>query len=88
MQGSQRSVSIPRWHPVSNLEVIDTSLSIGRFQAPWDTFSRVRGAMFIEFLGLELLRLLVAFLSPVFLTGCVRETHCDVATARLVSSRD
>jgi RsiW-degrading membrane proteinase PrsW (M82 family) len=62
-------------HPTLNRHVVGAFLTAVILHALWDTFASVRSATFVEFLGVELVSLLIALASLVLLIRRVHEAR-------------
>jgi RsiW-degrading membrane proteinase PrsW (M82 family) len=62
-------------HATLNWRVLGAFLTVVVLHALWDTFASIKSATFVEFLGVELVSLLIALVSLVLLLRQVREAR-------------
>jgi protease PrsW len=62
-------------HPTLNLRVLGAFFTAVVLHTLWDTFASVKSATFVEFLGVDLVSLLIALVSLVLLIRRVREAR-------------
>lgn len=69
-------------HAVVNAKVIGAFATAVVLHTLWDTFSLLRGATFVESVGLELLSILIAIASLTLLIRRIREASREASSNR------